>query len=102
MFVFPQNGSYVLPVLWLGHPLKLLCPVQTPVPFLSPSVFCSSYGMAIQIDGQQPDIPMMKVTSEFTAMQMFKRNVFYFVSEVDPKAWQTDFYSRLDYFKNIN
>lgn len=98
MFVFPQNGSYVLPVLWLGHPLKLLCPVQTPVPFLSPSVFCSSYGMAIQIDGQQPDILMMKVTSELTAMQMFKRNVFYFVSAVDPKAWQTDFYSRLDYF----
>lgn len=68
MFVFPQNGSYVLPVLWLGHPLKLLCPVQTPVPFLSPSVFCSSYGMAVQIDGQQPDILMMKVTSEFKAI----------------------------------
>lgn len=68
MFVFPQNGSYVLPVLWLGHPLKLLCPVQTPVPFLSPSVFCSSYGMAVQIDGQQPDILMMKVTSKLKAV----------------------------------
>lgn len=68
MFVFPQNGSYVLPVLWLGHPLKLLCPVQTPVPFLSPSVFCSSYGMAVQIDGQQSDILMMKVKSEFKAI----------------------------------
>ncbi|CAF95306.1 unnamed protein product [Tetraodon nigroviridis] len=25
-------------------------------------VFCSSYGMAVRIDGQQPDIEMMKVT----------------------------------------
>lgn len=50
----PQNGSYVLPLLWWGDPLKLLCPVHPPVPSPSPAVFCSSSGMAVQVDGLQP------------------------------------------------
>lgn len=58
-----QNGSYVLPMLWLGSPLKLSCPVQmsTPAPSSSPSVLCSPYGMALQIDGRESDILMMGV-----------------------------------------
>lgn len=100
IFCFPQNGSYVAPVLWFGHPLKLLCPVQTSVPFLSPSDFCSSFGMAFQIDGQQPDISMMKVISEFKAIDADFEEM-YFIRQVDPTAQQTDFYSQLDYFKNI-
>ncbi|XP_056892799.1 uncharacterized protein LOC130527965 isoform X3 [Takifugu flavidus] len=55
-YVRQENGSYVLPLLWSGDPLKLLCPVHAPAPSPSPSVFCSSYGMAVQVEGQQPDM----------------------------------------------
>lgn len=53
-----QNGSYVLPMSWLGSPLKLSCPAQiaSPAPSFSPSVFCSSYGMAVQMEGKEPDV----------------------------------------------
>ncbi|KAM7394154.1 hypothetical protein PAMP_020973 [Pampus punctatissimus] len=65
-YVTQENGSYVLPMLWWGSPLKLSCPVQmsTPAPSLShsvPSVFCSPYGMTVQIYGQEKDIPMLGV-----------------------------------------
>ena len=59
-----QNGSYVLPMLWWGSPLKLSCPVQasSPVPSSShsaPWVFCSPYGMALQM--QEQDIQLLGV-----------------------------------------
>ncbi|XP_034543634.1 uncharacterized protein LOC117815806 [Notolabrus celidotus] len=66
-YITQENGSYVLPLLWEGIPLKLSCPVQmsTPAPSSShsaPAVFCSSYGMAVQILWHERDIPMMGVT----------------------------------------
>lgn len=101
MFVFPQNGSYVLPMLWIGHPFKLVCPMQTPVPSLSPSVFCSSYGMAVQIDGQQPDALTMRVTGVFQAMNSDLSNVFYYVLQMNPRSLSRRcIYSCLDNFKN--
>ncbi|XP_018520597.1 uncharacterized protein LOC127138932 [Lates calcarifer] len=65
-YITQENGSYVLPMLWWGSPLKLSCPVlmSTPAPSLSlsaPSVFCSPYGMAVQIHGQEQDIPLLGV-----------------------------------------
>ncbi|XP_054460789.1 uncharacterized protein LOC129096134 [Anoplopoma fimbria] len=65
-YMIQENGSYVLPMLWWGSPLKLSCPVQmsTPVPPVSNSalsVLCSSYGMALQINGQEPDIRLLGV-----------------------------------------
>ncbi|XP_078021007.1 uncharacterized protein LOC117255135 isoform X1 [Epinephelus lanceolatus] len=65
-YITQENGSYVLPLLWWGSPLKLSCPVQlpTPVPSLShsaPSVFCSPYGMAVQIPGQEQNIQILGV-----------------------------------------
>ncbi|KAM7419116.1 hypothetical protein PAMA_016301 [Pampus argenteus] len=63
-YVTKEGGSYELPVLWWGSPLKLSCPVQmsTSPPSLSlPSVFCSPYGMTVQIYGQEQDIPMLGV-----------------------------------------
>lgn len=61
-----QNGNYVLPMLWLGNPLNLSCPVQMSilgpsVPHSAPSVFCSPYGMAVQIDGQEQDMHMLGI-----------------------------------------
>lgn len=101
MFVFPQNGSYVLPMLWAGHPLKLVCPMQTPVHSLSPSVFCSSYGMAVQIDGQQPDALTMRVTGVFQAINSDLSNVFYYVLQINPRYLSRKYiYSCLDDFKN--
>lgn len=47
-----QNGSHILPLLWLGSPMKLSCPVQPASP--APSVFCSSSAMAVQMTGQEP------------------------------------------------
>ncbi|KAL7404940.1 hypothetical protein ABVT39_021361 [Epinephelus coioides] len=65
-YITQENGSYVLPLLWWGSPLKLSCPVQlpTPVPSLShsaPSVFCSPYGMAVQIPRREQDIQILGV-----------------------------------------
>ncbi|XP_035515542.1 protein piccolo [Morone saxatilis] len=62
-YITQENGSYVLPMLWWGSPLKLSCPVQmsTSAPSLSPLVYCSPYGIAVQIDGQEQDIAMLGV-----------------------------------------
>ncbi|XP_054607601.2 uncharacterized protein [Nothobranchius furzeri] len=64
-YILQENGSYVLPMLWLGSPLKLSCPMMSAGPPLHsmdvPSVFCSSYGMAVQIQGQEHDLPLMGV-----------------------------------------
>ncbi|XP_042340312.1 uncharacterized protein LOC121941554 [Plectropomus leopardus] len=65
-YITQENGSYVLPLLWWGSPLKLSCPVQmsTPVPSLShsvPSVFCSPYGMAVLIHGHEQDVQVLGV-----------------------------------------
>ncbi|XP_045904326.1 uncharacterized protein LOC123970359 [Micropterus dolomieu] len=66
-YVTQENGSYVLPLLWWGSPLKLTCPLQLSsrarlfFPF-APSVFCSPYGMVVQINGQEQDLPMLGVT----------------------------------------
>lgn len=101
LLVFPQNGSYVLPILWVGHPLKLVCPMQTPVPSLSPSVFCSSYGMAVQIDGQQPDALTMRVIGVFQAINSDLSNVLYYVLQMKPRSWSTKcIYFCLEDFKN--
>ncbi|XP_031727888.1 uncharacterized protein LOC116396968 [Anarrhichthys ocellatus] len=60
-YIIQENGSYVLPMLWWGSPLKLSCPVQTstpapPVSNSALSVVCSSYGMAVQINEQDIQI----------------------------------------------
>lgn len=62
-FVFfpPQNGSYVLPMLWCGLPLKLSCPVQTSTPESALSVLCSSHGMAVQINREELDEQILGV-----------------------------------------
>lgn len=62
-----QNDSYVLPLLWWANPLRLSCPVQLPSSALPPShflpsVFCSHYGMVVQIHGQEQDIAKLGVT----------------------------------------
>ncbi|XP_037621794.1 uncharacterized protein LOC119485994 [Sebastes umbrosus] len=65
-YITQENGSYVLPMLWWGSPLKLSCPMQTstavpPLSHSAPSVLCSSYGMAVQIQGQEQDIQILGV-----------------------------------------
>ncbi|XP_044045979.1 uncharacterized protein LOC122873393 [Siniperca chuatsi] len=65
-YITQENGSYVLPLLWWGSPLKLSCPMQMSTPAPSslrsgPSVFCSPYGMAVQIHGKEHDIAMLGV-----------------------------------------
>ncbi|XP_027872156.1 uncharacterized protein LOC114143940 [Xiphophorus couchianus] len=65
-YILKENGSYVLPMLWLGSPLKLSCPVMisTAIPMYSlsaPFVFCSAYGMAVKIQGQEHRIPVLDV-----------------------------------------
>ncbi|CAK6953515.1 uncharacterized protein LOC121909971 isoform X1 [Scomber scombrus] len=65
-YITQENGSYVLPMLWLGNPLNLSCPIQMSIlgpslPHSAPSVFCSPYGMAVQIDGQEQDMHMLGI-----------------------------------------
>lgn len=56
-----QNGSHILPLLWLRSPMKLSCPVQPATP--APSVFCSSSAMAVQMTGQEPNTKTLGVLS---------------------------------------
>ncbi|XP_053710851.1 uncharacterized protein LOC128753301 [Synchiropus splendidus] len=65
-YIIQENGSYVLPLLWSGSPLKLSCPMEMPTPAPSPSsmaplVFCSPYGMAVQIYEKEEDILLLGV-----------------------------------------
>ncbi|XP_063740510.1 uncharacterized protein LOC134865052 [Eleginops maclovinus] len=59
-YITQENGSYVLPMLWWGSPLKLSCPVQASS-HSAPWVFCSPYGMALQIQGMEQDIQILGV-----------------------------------------
>lgn len=65
--VLRQNGSYVLPMLWLGSPLKLSCPVATSQAF-SPTVLCFSYSMMVQMYGQEPDLLVLGFIGVLTSV----------------------------------
>ncbi|KAK2816943.1 hypothetical protein Q5P01_025134 [Channa striata] len=64
-YITKQNGSYVLPMLWWGNPMKLSCPVQpAPAPsspVSAPSVLCSSYAMAVQVYGLEQAVQLLGV-----------------------------------------
>ncbi|XP_062866915.1 uncharacterized protein LOC134329560 [Trichomycterus rosablanca] len=50
-YIVKQNGSYVLPLLWWGRPVKVSCPMTPGSARSNPSGFCSQFGMAIKISG---------------------------------------------------
>ncbi|XP_049577798.1 uncharacterized protein [Syngnathus scovelli] len=58
-YITQENGSYVLPMLWWGSPLKLACPVQMPTSV--PAIFCSPYGMAVYLSQQENRLPVLGV-----------------------------------------
>ncbi|XP_077425866.1 uncharacterized protein LOC144054604 [Vanacampus margaritifer] len=61
-YITQENGSYVLPMLWWGNPLKLSCPVHTPTTASSiPDVLCSPYGMALHLHQQENNLPVLGV-----------------------------------------
>ncbi|XP_030595913.1 uncharacterized protein LOC115787369 [Archocentrus centrarchus] len=83
-YITQENGSYILPLLWWGSPLKLSCPIQTSTPTPSfppplPSVFCSSYGMAVQIHAQEKDIPQLGVKVNGALHQFVSEQCAYYV-----------------------
>ncbi|XP_064857524.1 uncharacterized protein LOC115142379 [Oncorhynchus nerka] len=67
-YIMQEHGSYVLPMLWWGSPVKIICPVPHPdprphpvPPNAVPSVLCSHFGMAIQIHGGEEVIHTLQV-----------------------------------------
>ncbi|CDQ86367.1 unnamed protein product [Oncorhynchus mykiss] len=67
-YIMQEHGSYVLPMLWWGSPVKIICPVPHPDPRPHPvhpnsvpSVLCSHFGMAIQIHGREEVIHTLQV-----------------------------------------
>ncbi|KAK6300628.1 hypothetical protein J4Q44_G00287260 [Coregonus suidteri] len=62
-YIMQEHGSYVLPMLWWGSPVKITCPVPHPDlrPHPVPSVLCSYFGMAIQIHGGEEVIHTLQV-----------------------------------------
>ncbi|XP_076838475.1 uncharacterized protein LOC143483969 isoform X2 [Brachyhypopomus gauderio] len=50
-YILHENGSYILPLLWWGRPVRVSCPI-TPVstPASLPG-FCSHFGMVIEMRG---------------------------------------------------
>ncbi|XP_014034088.2 uncharacterized protein [Salmo salar] len=57
-YIMQEHGSYVLPMLWWGSPVKIICPVP---PISVPSVLCSHFGMAIQMHGGEEVIHTLQV-----------------------------------------
>uniref|UniRef100_A0A4W5P621 ZP domain-containing protein n=1 Tax=Hucho hucho TaxID=62062 RepID=A0A4W5P621_9TELE len=63
-YIMQEHGSYVLPMLWWGSPVKITCPVPQPHPVPPksvPSVLCSHFGLAIQIHGGEEVIHTLQV-----------------------------------------
>ncbi|XP_038148775.1 uncharacterized protein LOC119788490 [Cyprinodon tularosa] len=65
-YIIQENGSHVLPMLWLGSPLRLSCPItaSTVIPMYSlpaPTVFCSADSMAVQVQRQEHSVPVLGV-----------------------------------------
>ncbi|XP_034448948.1 uncharacterized protein LOC117766218 [Hippoglossus hippoglossus] len=54
--VTQEDDSYVLPLLWRGAPVKMLCPVPQIQPHAQGqySVCCSPYGMTVNLQGPTP------------------------------------------------
>ncbi|KAJ8409397.1 hypothetical protein AAFF_G00227980 [Aldrovandia affinis] len=46
-----EGGSYILPLLWLGIPVKMSCPIVPAKPAPPPS--CYPFGMVVNIDGRE-------------------------------------------------
>ncbi|XP_077462403.1 uncharacterized protein LOC144078078 isoform X1 [Stigmatopora argus] len=61
-YITQENGNYVLSILWWGSPLKLSCPVSMPTAeSANPVVFCSLYGMAVQLYQKKNSVPVLRV-----------------------------------------
>ncbi|KAI4871975.1 hypothetical protein NFI96_034495, partial [Prochilodus magdalenae] len=60
-YVLQENGSYVLPLLWWGMPVKISCPMSSASAQGTPSGFCSDFGMAIKMEGARGAVEDYKV-----------------------------------------
>ncbi|KAL7845637.1 hypothetical protein AOLI_G00238290 [Acnodon oligacanthus] len=59
-YVLQENGSYVLPLLWWGKPVKIYCPMSSSHQG-TPSGLCLNFGMAIKMERTQGAIEDHKV-----------------------------------------
>ncbi|XP_042361704.1 protein transport protein SEC31-like [Plectropomus leopardus] len=50
--IIQEDGSFVLPLLWRGTPVRMSCPASELQP-RPPSVCCSPYGMTVRVQGLQ-------------------------------------------------
>ncbi|XP_019128869.1 adhesive plaque matrix protein-like [Larimichthys crocea] len=53
-FVALEEGSYILPLLWLGLPMRMSCPSMRQSTTNPPMVTCHAEGMVIKIEGTLP------------------------------------------------
>ncbi|XP_041958525.1 nascent polypeptide-associated complex subunit alpha, muscle-specific form isoform X2 [Alosa sapidissima] len=58
-YIIRENGSYVLPLLWWGKPVKISCPVIS-----IPQLLCSPYGMMLKIAGVEDGGQTLKAKVE--------------------------------------
>ncbi|KAG5278280.1 hypothetical protein AALO_G00097210 [Alosa alosa] len=58
-YIIRENGSYVLPLLWWGKPVKISCPVIS-----IPQLLCSPYGMVLKIAGVEDGGQTLKAKVE--------------------------------------
>lgn len=71
LFAFIQDGSYVLPLLWRGTPVKMTCPVSPIEPqAVGPSFLCCSlHGMTVKVHEKTP-LEEQRVNGRFTFLSM--------------------------------
>ncbi|XP_030607397.1 titin-like [Archocentrus centrarchus] len=53
-FVALEEGSYVLPLLWWGLPVRMTCPLMSPLSLNPPVVTCNTEGMLIKTEWTLP------------------------------------------------
>ncbi|XP_023663485.2 uncharacterized protein [Paramormyrops kingsleyae] len=60
-YIIHQNGTYVLPLLWWGAPVKMVCPDVVPPPHVHLSVRCWLFGMSLHIKAQKHEINNLRI-----------------------------------------
>ncbi|KAJ8011234.1 hypothetical protein DPEC_G00056040 [Dallia pectoralis] len=67
-FVTRENDYYVIPLLWLGLPLKMSCPAEKPSNASPPMVSCYPEGMVVKIHGISANDLQMKFKEQWQSL----------------------------------
>ncbi|XP_042370620.1 extensin-like [Plectropomus leopardus] len=81
--IIQEDGSFVLPLLWRGTPVRMSCPASELQP-RPPSVCCSPYGMTVRVQGLQTTEELrVNVRGEWTPLVVLAEQCGYTLDRRD-------------------